>query len=89
VAFARRHAGDEIIAVAPRLPLRLAGGELRPPLGELWGDTWLALPHAEQGARYRDQLTGATLVVEALDGAPGLRVGAVLETFPVALLQRE
>jgi (1->4)-alpha-D-glucan 1-alpha-D-glucosylmutase len=89
VAFARRHGGDELITVAPRLPLRLAGGELRPPLGELWGDAWLALPHAAEGARYRDRLTGTALVVEALDGTPGLRMSEALETFPVALLERE
>jgi (1->4)-alpha-D-glucan 1-alpha-D-glucosylmutase len=88
VAFARRHGGHELIVVAPRLSLRLAGGELRPPVGELWGDTWLALPHAEEGARYRDRLTGAALLVGSQDGAPCLRVSEALETFPVTLLVR-
>ncbi|NTU85200.1 MAG: malto-oligosyltrehalose synthase, partial [Chloroflexales bacterium] len=39
VAFARRGAGGEAVSVAPRLCLGLAGGERRPPVGELWGNT--------------------------------------------------
>lgn len=91
VAFARCHGGAEIISVAPRLTLKLAGGEERPPLGELWGDTWLPLPYAGSGVRYRDLLTGAELLSEpgeAGEQRSGLRLRDVLARFPVALLER-
>jgi (1->4)-alpha-D-glucan 1-alpha-D-glucosylmutase len=88
VAFARRGAGAEAVTVVPRLCLRLAGGEQRPPLGELWGETWLHLPHAAPGARYIERHTGAALSVGERDGQAGLWMREVLATFPVALLER-
>jgi (1->4)-alpha-D-glucan 1-alpha-D-glucosylmutase len=88
VAFARAHGGAEAVIVAPRLSLRLAGGEPRPPLGELWGDTWLPLGGAEPGTRYVDQLTGAVLTAGERDGRASVHLGEVLASFPVALLVR-
>jgi len=88
VAFARRHADDELIAVAPRLPAILAGGAERPPLADLWADTWLDLPHASSGAVYHDLLTGAALRLAERDGRPGLALAEILARFPVALLVR-
>lgn len=89
VAFGRQSDGAEALTVVPRLSLTLAGGEQRPPTGELWGDTWLCLPHAEAGARYVDRLTGAALMVGERDGQAGVALHEVLATFPVALLVRE
>ncbi len=88
VAFARRGGGAEAVVVTPRLCLRLAAGERRPPTGELWGETWLALPHAEAGARYVDRLTGATLTAGERGGQVGLALREVLGALPVALLLR-
>jgi (1->4)-alpha-D-glucan 1-alpha-D-glucosylmutase len=88
VAYARQDAAAEVIVVVPRLSLRLAGGELQPPLGELWDDTWIPLPHAQPDARYRDRLTGATLTVGAQEAMPCLKLSEVLAEFPVALLER-
>lgn len=88
VAFARRHGADEALTVAPRLALRLAGGEERPPVGALWGNTWLPLPHVDRGEHYRDRFTGANLVVGEHDGEPGLPLAELLAHFPVALLER-
>ncbi|HMQ35341.1 MAG TPA: malto-oligosyltrehalose synthase, partial [Chloroflexaceae bacterium] len=89
VAFARTAGAAELVTIAPRLSLTLAGGELRPPTGELWGDTWLPLPHAEPGARYQDRLTGAALTTGERDGVAGLPLAEVLGAFPVALLVRQ
>ncbi len=83
VAFARRLGGAELVSVAPRLSLRLAGGEQRPPLGKLWGDTWLPLPDVAPGAVYTNTLTG-----ERLEARGGLWLREVLAAFPVALLMR-
>ena len=88
VAFARRHADDEVLCVVPRLCLGLAGGEQRPPVGARWGDTVLALPHAAPGATYCDRLTGATHTVAEHNGGVGLALHALLARFPVALLER-
>jgi maltooligosyltrehalose synthase len=54
----------------------------------VWGDTWLPLPEDLAERRYRNWFTGETLVVETVDGMPGLRLSAVLAIFPVALLTR-
>ena len=88
MAFARAPNGAEALTVVPRLSLRLAGGEPRPPTSELWGDTWLPLAHAESGARYVDRLTGASLTVDERDGRAGLALRDVLAAFPVGLLVR-
>jgi (1->4)-alpha-D-glucan 1-alpha-D-glucosylmutase len=88
LAFARKCEAGEAVAVAPRLCARLAAGQERPPTGELWGDTWLPLPHAEPGARYLNRLTGAALAAAERDGVPGLALSEVLAEFPVALLER-
>ncbi len=88
VAFARRRHDDEALCVVPRLCFGLAGGEQRPPVGALWGDTVLALPHAAPGATYRDRLTGATHTVAEHNGGMGLALRELLARFPVALLER-
>lgn len=88
VAFARSYATESMIVVAPRLVVGLAGGEERAPLGAVWGDTWLPLPEDLAERRYRNWFTGEVFMVETVDGLPGLRLAAVLESFPVALLTR-
>jgi len=83
-----RHAGRErAVAVAPRLPLTLAGGAA--PVGsEVWGDTHIALPAALRARAFRCALTGRR--VEPVRGrAPRLVVGDVLGDLPVALLVAE
>lgn len=88
VAFARQASGAEVLTVVPRLCLRLADGELRPPIGALWGATWLPLAHAKAHNRYCDQFTGMNLQVTEHDGVPGLWLRDVLAAFPLALLVR-
>jgi maltooligosyltrehalose synthase len=53
-----------------------------------WGDTLLALPNATPSRRYRDIFTDRTYVVTERDGVVGLPLAALLEHFPVALLER-
>jgi (1->4)-alpha-D-glucan 1-alpha-D-glucosylmutase len=84
LAFARRHNAEECVIVAPRLCVGLADGAELAPVDAIWGETLLPLPHAAPGTRYRDLLTGAEHRVDE-DGT--LRMAALLERFPVALLR--
>jgi (1->4)-alpha-D-glucan 1-alpha-D-glucosylmutase len=85
-AFARVHRGKSAIVVAPRLVAKLAEGAERPPIDEeVWRDTWLELPDAPANARYRNILTGETLIAQAR----GLRLAAIFSSLPVCLLVRQ
>jgi (1->4)-alpha-D-glucan 1-alpha-D-glucosylmutase len=88
-AFARVLGDQEVLAVTPRLVVGLTGGEERPPLGaDAWGDTWLMLPEESASARYRNLFTGQELALGEHGRRLGLPLSRVLETFPVALLER-
>ncbi|MCS6888837.1 MAG: malto-oligosyltrehalose synthase [Chloroflexus sp.] len=90
IAFARRHAeAGEVLAVAPRLTARLSGGREAPPVGELWGETWLPVPDIAPGTRYRNVFTDECLTVADHPAGPGLAMAGVLQRWPVALLVRE
>lgn len=80
VAFARSHAGQVAIAVAPRFLTHLIQpGEL--PLGEqVWQDTQIELPEGMDGT-WQNWLT-----LERIEGDRGLMVREVFNQFPVALL---
>jgi (1->4)-alpha-D-glucan 1-alpha-D-glucosylmutase len=82
VAFARGPA----IVVVPRLPRTLSGEQ--PPLGEIWGDTALALPGSDGGGtRYRDVLTGRITDAGTRNGNRALALSGVLAVLPVAVLE--
>jgi (1->4)-alpha-D-glucan 1-alpha-D-glucosylmutase len=82
-AFARVHAAGVAVTVIPRLLARRGVDAL--PLGpEYWADTRLELP-PELAGRYTNVFTGERVVTEPA----GLRLGAALVSFPVALLERE
>jgi (1->4)-alpha-D-glucan 1-alpha-D-glucosylmutase len=74
LAFARREADHELVAIVPRLTSRLARG----PGGLIeWADTAIELP----AKRYRSVLAGDTL-----EGAAPVALERLLTRFPVALL---
>ncbi len=92
-AFARRLEGTWAVVAAPRLCVRLAGGEAGPesippavpPLGEAaWGETTLLLPSGAP-EHWRNVLTGEQAV--ARHGT--LPLADVFRCFPVALLHGE
>jgi (1->4)-alpha-D-glucan 1-alpha-D-glucosylmutase len=86
-AFLRSLGDEASITVVPRMVVGLADGAERPPIdAEIWQDTWLALPDAQVGRRYRNVMTGETLVVERHSGAAGLPLAALCRHFPVACL---
>ncbi len=85
VAFARALGDEAVIAVAPRLPTKLAGGA--PPLGlEAWGDTVVRLPGALAGRAWEDVLTGAPCPVLPGEDGGTLRLAGLFDALPVALL---
>ncbi|WP_291423505.1 malto-oligosyltrehalose synthase [Deinococcus sp.] len=82
LAFARTHAGQTAVTVAPRLALTLTKEKHPWALGESWGNSTLTLPAA---GTYTNVLTGETLRVRAAK----VPLAKVLEDFPLALLVRE
>jgi (1->4)-alpha-D-glucan 1-alpha-D-glucosylmutase len=83
IAFARRHGGEAVVTVAPRLigGLGLGTGEL--PCGAaVWGDARVELPFFKEGTVLRDALSGREHRVERA----GIAVGELLATFPTAVL---
>jgi (1->4)-alpha-D-glucan 1-alpha-D-glucosylmutase len=82
-------AGEEALIVAPRLLAKRLRDVDALPLGfAAWGDTLLALPNAALGQHYRNLFSGQTYAVIERDGVIGLPLAALLEYFPVALLER-
>ena len=88
VAFARGEPGRRVVAVTGRLFARLAEGG-RAPVGATWRETSIVLPPPVPPARYREALTGRSLVPTAREGAWELSLAEVFETLPVALVVEE
>ena len=84
-AFARRWQEQIAIIVAPRLVAGLLGSSDSPPIGsEIWGNTQFSVPDDFRSMSLRDVLTGQQ--VSWLDSRE-LSVAAVLQQFPVSILQ--
>ncbi len=82
VAFARRHDGAVLVAIAGRLYARWLGEPGPAALGEAaWADTAVAIDLPD-GTRLTDALTGASIVVEQ----GRIAVGAAFARLPVAAL---
>jgi (1->4)-alpha-D-glucan 1-alpha-D-glucosylmutase len=88
-AFARRHAGEVILVIAPRLLSKLMGedtGQL--PAGRsAWGDTWLELPEETKGEKWANAYTAEISSADRRSEKHGLALDRVLATFPYALLE--
>jgi (1->4)-alpha-D-glucan 1-alpha-D-glucosylmutase len=86
-AFARATSEGEAITVAARLVVGLSGGAERAAVEpEVWQDTFLPIPNAKPGQRYRNVLTQQVLTVP--DDVKGLSMREVLELLPVVVLER-
>jgi (1->4)-alpha-D-glucan 1-alpha-D-glucosylmutase len=82
-AYARSFEPEQFVVVVPRLVARDLWEAPRMPCGAFWGDTSLPLTSPAPG-RYRDVFTGSEL--HAHHGR--LALAQVLETLPIALLER-
>lgn len=85
-AFARRRAGQWLIAGTTRMATSLAAPGRWPLGAEAWGDACLALPR-EAPARWQDVLTGAEHEAPADGDRRVLPAAAVFGVLPVALLE--
>jgi (1->4)-alpha-D-glucan 1-alpha-D-glucosylmutase len=84
-AFARSHAGEQVVIAVPRFLAGLAGGG--GPLGPgVWGQDAVILPAG--GGVYRNLFTGE--IVEAVERGERLLLplAAAFSSFPVAMLER-
>ena len=78
-----------MIVCVPRLTASLVADPSVPPIGrEVWNDTLLYVPFAQNGATYRNIFSGESITVTEPGGLLALPVGEVLKDFPVALLER-
>jgi (1->4)-alpha-D-glucan 1-alpha-D-glucosylmutase len=82
VSYARRHDGEVVLTVAPRLiaGLGIVRGAL--PCGALWGDTRLRLPFLADGTVMHDVFSGREHRVEG----GSMPLAQLLADFPVAVL---
>jgi (1->4)-alpha-D-glucan 1-alpha-D-glucosylmutase len=93
-AFARRHQGELVVAIVPRLYLRLLGDREEPPLGAaVWENTLVELPRGYDaggsgGGTLRNILDGSEVPTAKQGDRFGIRVAAALDHFPVTLLHR-
>jgi (1->4)-alpha-D-glucan 1-alpha-D-glucosylmutase len=89
-AFARRHGGETLLVVVPRLFGALLGEHGRLPLGKPgWGDSWLELPAERMPERWVNSLTGETLATRTVGEVQGLMLAQLFRTFPYALLHAQ
>ena len=77
------------MTIVPRLAATLAGSEFAPTGRDVWGDTWIPLSGELSLQRWRDVITGNSADVERAGGRTTLRVSAILDALPVALLVAE
>jgi (1->4)-alpha-D-glucan 1-alpha-D-glucosylmutase len=88
VAFSRAIAAQTLIAVTGRFFLKLCNSHNK-PIGDVWGNTTVALPKKTAHMRFRDIFTGDTITAEERDGSLFLPVNKVFSRCPVALLFAE
>ena len=88
-AFSRTWAKQTVVVVVPRLVTKLVSSPDALPTGsEVWQDTWLPLPNEPIGQRFLNVLTGDTLEVSQQAAISGLPLSSVLNSFPVAFLEK-
>jgi len=88
VAFSRTLGNQTLIAVTGRFFLKLCNSHSQ-PIGEVWGNTAIALPKKIAQTNFREVFTGETIPVEEREGALFLPLNKVFARCPVALLLAE
>jgi (1->4)-alpha-D-glucan 1-alpha-D-glucosylmutase len=88
VAFSRASADQTLIALSGRFFLKLCNSH-RKPIGDVWGDTTVALPKKNAHLSFRDIFTGETIAVERRENGAFLPMNKVFSRCPVALLFAE
>jgi (1->4)-alpha-D-glucan 1-alpha-D-glucosylmutase len=88
VAFSRAIANQTLIAATGRFFLKLCNSHSQ-PVGDVWGNTAIALPVESEQQSFRDVFSGETIIAEEREGGLFLPVSKVFSRCPVALLFAE
>lgn len=88
VAFARRHEGEEIVVVVPRLVTHLTD-DTAAPVGSVWSDDQLMLSGVEPGTVYTNLYTSERIEASEHNGRGSIPLATIFATIPFALLVRE
>ena len=86
IAFARTHAGETAIAIAPHLVHPLLSDDKPLPLGDMWRTSRVMLPKALAAQTFTDVLTGVEIRAVTSGESAWLFIGQALKALPVALL---
>jgi len=88
-AFARRVGDETALIVAPRLFTKLFNPFKGLPFGEeVWDNSYIVIPSAEEGTEYLNIFTGTTVKAKNINGGVALHLSEVIADFPVALLEK-
>ncbi|OGW52239.1 MAG: malto-oligosyltrehalose synthase [Nitrospirae bacterium RBG_13_43_8] len=88
-AFARRIGNESVAVMAPRFFMKLLSEPDSLPLGkETWKDTFIVIPFADVGAKYRNVFTGEIATVASYKGTAALFLSEIFMNFPVALMEK-
>ncbi|MCL5022030.1 MAG: malto-oligosyltrehalose synthase [Nitrospirae bacterium] len=87
-AFLRRLRDKRVVVVVPRFLASLVPSAEIPPCGAVvWGDSFVAVPQADAGVKYRNIFTEETVPVMKRGGGYALFPSEALANVPVALLE--
>jgi (1->4)-alpha-D-glucan 1-alpha-D-glucosylmutase len=88
LAFSRAAGDQTLIAVIGRFFLKLCNSHNK-PVGDVWGNTSIALSKKTEHRRFRDVFTGEVVTAEEREGGSFLPMNKVFSRCPVALLFAE
>ena len=89
VAFARAIENQSMVALTGRFFLKLCNSHGK-PIGDVWGNTTVALPRKTRHESFQDVFTGQTITAQrSEDGSLVLPLNKVFSQCPVALLFAE
>jgi (1->4)-alpha-D-glucan 1-alpha-D-glucosylmutase len=84
LAYARRRGEAWLVAIIPRWFDGITAGASRPPLGEVWEDTWLELP--AEATTWHNTLTGEAVIAQHQGKSGSVTVASLFTNLPWALL---
>jgi (1->4)-alpha-D-glucan 1-alpha-D-glucosylmutase len=88
VAFSRATENQMVVALTGRFFLRLCNSHGK-PIGDVWGNTTVALPKKARYESFQNVFTGQTITAQSSDGRLLLPLNEVFSQCPVALLFAE
>lgn len=87
-AFARRAGSKRSLTVVPRFLTGLISSTGIFPFDIEWDDSFIVIPFAETGARYRNIFTDEIVTAKNYEDAIALKLSEIFSNSPAALLER-